>query len=415
MDLIHSTYARAGLSLNETGQFEAHRTGTPIGDPLELSALGSTFGTSRSDDDPPLYVSSVKTNIGHTEDCSAIAGIIKAILCIEKGLIAPNADFESLNPKLRLVEWRLALPLETTPWPSTYPVRRVSVNSFGYGDSNGYVILDDPYSYLHSHQLDAKHSTVPPIIEDHDFGVSSASSVSEEQTSLPEKKIFVFSTFDQAGLQRQRQSYAQFLSKHDQPESEPKNDLRGFEEQSKYLADLAHTLVPRRKVFDYRTFAVASSLKELSNQLEKDLPTVARASAASNAFFVFTGQGAQWPKMGSELLSNPVFRKSIENSQQVLDKLGCTWNMAEFLKNGDKRIDQPEFSQTICTVVQLALVGLFDSWGIRPQAVCGHSPGEIAAAHVAGAFSQEDAVKIAYFRGLFSSKVAERMKVSPVV
>lgn len=129
-DLIRQTYADAGLPLHETGFFQAHGTGTALGDPIELAAIGATFGKARSIDQAPLYVSSVKTNIGHTEGASGLAGVIAAVLSLEHGCIPPNAGWETLNPKLRLQDWRIALAPETIPWPSQ-GVRRASVNSFG--------------------------------------------------------------------------------------------------------------------------------------------------------------------------------------------------------------------------------------------------------------------------------------------
>ncbi|CZR50579.1 uncharacterized protein PAC_00453 [Phialocephala subalpina] len=138
-DLIQSTYAAAGLSLDQTSYFEAHGTGTSIGDRYELSALGATFGKTRSED-TPIYVGSVKTNIGHLEGCAGLAGLIKATLVVERGQIPPLAGFEKANPRLRLKEWKIALPETLTAWP-TSGIRRASVNSFGYGGANSHVLV----------------------------------------------------------------------------------------------------------------------------------------------------------------------------------------------------------------------------------------------------------------------------------
>jgi acyl transferase domain-containing protein len=148
-DLIRSVYSKAGLSMDKTGYVEAHGTanwpgnaytastdartgtGTPIGDPSELSALGASFGKTR-DASNPLIVGSVKTNIGHLEGCAGLAGLIKSVLVIEKGEIPPLANFEKANPRLKLDEWKVTLPTELLPWP-TEGLRRASVNCFGYG------------------------------------------------------------------------------------------------------------------------------------------------------------------------------------------------------------------------------------------------------------------------------------------
>lgn len=123
-ELIRSCYSQAGLDYNETAYFEAHGTGTQIGDPIELSSLGSTFGVNRDKSDP-LWVSSAKTNIGHQEGGAGLAGLIRAVLCVEKGFIPPLAGFEKANPQLKLDEWKLALPTDMMPWPKP-GVRRAS-------------------------------------------------------------------------------------------------------------------------------------------------------------------------------------------------------------------------------------------------------------------------------------------------
>ncbi|KAJ3942859.1 uncharacterized protein N0V96_007088 [Colletotrichum fioriniae] len=153
-ELIRSTYEKAGLSYSDTQYFEAHGTGTPLGDPIELSAIGATLGSGRSPESGPLYVGSIKANVGHTEGCSGLAGVLKSILCLEKGVLVPTAGVEKVNPKLKLAEWKLALPLENMAWPSQGQ-RRISVNSFGFGGANAHVILDDAYNYLRNRAMAA--------------------------------------------------------------------------------------------------------------------------------------------------------------------------------------------------------------------------------------------------------------------
>ncbi|EHA19606.1 hypothetical protein ASPNIDRAFT_39026, partial [Aspergillus niger ATCC 1015] len=250
-DLIRSTYSRAGLSMGETSYFEAHGTGTAIGDPTELSAIGASFGAERKPGDEPLCVGSVKSNLGHTEGAAGVASIIKVVLCLEKGMLVPNAGFSNLNPKIRLEEWGLRLSNSTTPWPS-HLLQRASINSFGFGGANAHAILESTAQYL-------------------------------------------------------------------------------------------------------------------------GLPTFSRASRKNQAHlaFIFTGQGAQWPRMGVQLLANPVFAASMERSQQV------------------------------------ALVDMLRSWGVTPKAVVGHSSGEVGAAYAAGYLTHEDAIRITYFRGVLSQRIAE--------
>jgi acyl transferase domain-containing protein/NADPH:quinone reductase-like Zn-dependent oxidoreductase/short-subunit dehydrogenase len=412
-DLIRFVYEQAGLKMSDTGYFEAHGTGTGLGDPMELSAIGATLGASREPGQVPLYVGSIKSNIGHTEGCSGLAGVIKSILCLEKGMLVPNAGFENLNPKLRLKDWNLALPLSLMQWPSS-GLRRISVNSFGYGGSNAHVILDDAYHYLKSHHLIGNHST----LVDSDSGSDSGISMSGSSTPPPEdeddevpvpgnNKLIVFSSQDQAGLQRQASAYKTAFNKM---EKDRKLSALEHLDQQTYLDDLANTLATRRTKFDYRSFTVADSIGNLSGKLSKGLQKLKRAGKEDNIMMVFTGQGAQWAQMGKELLDKPVFREATAKSQAYLEKYGAKWNVfTELLRGEDSRIDSPEFSQPICTVLQVSLIHLLRHWGITPKATVGHSSGEIGAAYAAGFISHEEAIKVAYFRGVFSEDVARRL------
>ena len=338
-------------------------------DPIELGAIGESFGTDRSAGAPPLYIGSVKTNVGHTEGTAGLAGVIKAVLAVEKGIIPANAGFENLNPKLRLKDWRLALPMETMTWP-TSGLRRASVNSFGFGGSNAHIILEDAHHYLESHELSGNHATYYDDGSDHDSGVSmeSASSTPDSEAgSNHRNKLFVFSAHDQNGIQRISSSFSDFLRAASK---------RGLPNPM-YFDDLAHTLISRRTHFDFRCYAVSSSVKALADRVGT-LPKITRVSQHDNVILVFTGQGAQWPAMGRQLLRNPVFKKSMLDSQSFLESFGCTWNGIDILSDPDgKRIDIPEYCQPICTMLQVALVDLLSHWGIKPKATVGHSSGEI--------------------------------------
>lgn len=377
------TYAAAGLSYADTAYFETHGTGTPVGvsislvypfkalemiltilkDPIELKGIASTLGAQRGENDNPLYIGSIKANVGHTEGCSGLAGVFKALHCLEQGTLVPTAGFETLNPKLKLADWRLALPLENMKWPRP-GLRRISVNSFGFGGANGHVILDDAYHYLKQRGLSGKHATV--IHGDgNDSRIGTELSASEKAS-----RLFVFSAKDQPALQRVAVVQAGALAQQvidDDP-------LR----QQRYAGDLAFTLAKRRTRHDFRSFAVANSIDSLRAELSKGLPKLKRSSKHNNVVFVFTGQGAQWPGMCRELLSTPVFRDSVQQTQEYLVDLGCSWNLVEELERIiDSKIDLPEYSQTLCTAVQIALVDMLKQWGVKPRATVGHSSGEI--------------------------------------
>lgn len=402
--LIRDTYASAGLPLADTGYFEAHGTGTGLGDPIELSAIGATFGEARKPGDP-LHVGSVKASIGHTEGTAGLAGVLKAVHLLEKGMLVPNAGFENLNPKLKLDDWNITLPMEVKQWPSP-GLRRISVNSFGFGGANSHVILDDAYHYLRQHRLTGNHHTSRTVDESQsDSGFSSDSS-SSGPNSRVEYKLFPFSTQDQVGLQRVSAAYSKFLERKDSEGAW--NDKY---EEDIWLKNLAYTLSERRTRFDFRSFMVAKSASDLQMQLEKGLPKQKRVSKHENVIWVFTGQGAQWPAMGRELLAHEVFQSSMMKSQAFMESWGCGWDIFEELQRKEgSRINSPDFSQPICTALQIALVDLLTHWGLSPKAVVGHSSGEIGAAYAAGALPQDDAMKAAYFRGLYSADVNRRLK-----
>ncbi|KAK1541152.1 PKSN polyketide synthase for alternapyrone biosynthesis protein [Colletotrichum paranaense] len=405
--LIRSTYAAAGLSYDDTGYFEAHGTGTPLGDPLELSAVGAVFGPSRRGTRTPLHVGSVKTNIGHTEGSAGLAGVVKAVLAVEKGYIPANAGFEILNPKLRLDEWGLALPLETMPWPVS-GLRRASINSFGFGGANAHVILDDAHHYLESRNLVGNHQTAVSVdggtstsSESGDSGISDVRNhrdVGKQLGSVYGRpKVLALSAHDQAGIKRLSSAYAPFAAKSQHRDGS-------------FVHEMAYTLAARRTKHPFRSFAVASTVDDLASGVSAAPATLKRSVKNGTLAFVFTGQGAQWATMGRELLDVLAFKESVLRSQGYLDALGCKWNAIELLCDEDgSRLDIPEFCQPICTVLQVALVDLLGHWGLTAKGTVGHSSGEIAAAYAAGGISHASAIKIAYFRGLYVEEIQRRL------
>lgn len=298
-----------------------------------------TLGEARKLTDEPIYVGSVKTNLGHTEGAAGVASLIKVVLCLENATLVPNAGFKSLNPKIRADEWRIRLSDKTMPWPEHLP-QRASINSFGFGGSNAHIILE---------------STKEAFKDD-----------TEESEAAP--RVVVFSTFDQAGIERLGGTWSEFLERQQKA---------GLEVP---LNDLAHTMLTRRSQLGFRSFAVINSQDELKSILDKGLPKFARASrqAQTRIAFVFTGQGGQWAGMGRELLRIPTFRESMARSQEILSSFGCPFDIVEELKltGKESRINRPDHSQPITCALQIALVDLLASWSVVPNAVVGHSSGE---------------------------------------
>ncbi|KAF5636495.1 polyketide synthase [Fusarium sp. NRRL 52700] len=396
-ELIRRAYMSAGVDPANTGYVEAHGTGTQAGDPLEARAIVRTIGDlpARKSD---LYVGSVKTNIGHLEGAAGVAGVIKAALAVERGLIPQNLWFENLNPQIEL-PFNVKIPTSLAPWPHDGP-RRASINSFGFGGANAHVILEDATSYLFRHGLSGRHATTTfhhPLPE----ATSSSSSESGsdgETAGEPIPKLFVLSSNDQEGVKRNAQRIQAYL------------ETTKFTTKHGFTSDLAYTLSSKRTALPWKAFAVASTISDLSQSLERD-PVAVRSSSSfiPRVALVFTGQGAQYFQMGKSLSSYKVFQDSLLRSEGILRRLGCPWSLLEELDRGETECNlrQTDYSQPACTALQVALVDLIRDWGVQPAAVVGHSSGEIAAAYCAGIIDQDAAVKIAWLRGQVSQTVSK--------
>ncbi|KAJ4293019.1 hypothetical protein N0V88_005683 [Collariella sp. IMI 366227] len=409
--LIRRVYTEANLDLSDTAYVEAHGTGTAAGDPVEAAALGATFGKARGPG-KPLYMGSVKSNVGHLESAAGLIQVVKAVMMLEKGLIPPSIWFEKPNPRIPMDQWNLAVPTELMAWPTEGP-RRISINSFGYGGSNAHCIVDDAYSYLKTHRLVGNHNVqstggaTPDSSTDSGVEIvpaSSAAQVPAHELSSP--KLLVFTSHEQAGIKRTAQVYSEYLA------ARLKEDMNGLgaEDDKRLLSQFARTLATRRSVLPWKCFTVAGTCAEASEMLEKPAILPLRAAATKkppNVGLVFTGQGAQWYAMGRELLSQPVFRACLEAASGFFAKLGASWCPIGEISRDEKtsRLESADLSQPICTALQIALVDLFQHWKVEYSAVVGHSSGEIAAAYAKGALTREDAWAIAYHRGRLSSRI----------
>ncbi|OTA80299.1 hypothetical protein M434DRAFT_401803 [Hypoxylon sp. CO27-5] len=394
--LIRHVYQKAGLSFQDTRYVEAHGTGTPTGDPIEMKALGRVFRTCRSHQDP-LYVGSIKSNIGHLEGASGLAGLLKAILVTEKGTIPPNALFERMNPAIDGDFYHVEVPKRNLAWP-TAGLRRASVNSFGFGGSNAHVILDDALHYLQDCGLVGYHncSVLPshlccPEVNGSTHSTEGADKSGEKYSSTG-PRLLVWTGADANAIDRVINAYQTYY----------REQIYGDMHK---LDQLAYTLAERRSRMLWRSFAVVDPAFETimgsSNDQLPLLQTAKPVRVASEKLgigFVFTGQGAQYVGMGLELLRYPVFAETMRRADLVLANLRCAWSLFKALKD-QELLDKPEYSQPLCTVLQLALVEFLKSVGIIPRVVVGHSSGEIAAAYTIGALSFESACKVAYYRG----------------
>lgn len=313
-----------------------------------------------------------------------MASIIKGVLALEHGLIPPNIHFHNPNSAIPFDEWNMAVPTKLTPWPVAH-TKRMSINGFGMGGTNGHVVLE-AFNPIPMASGTAKLlNGSPPMAKPHSGA-----------------RLFTFSSHDQAGFKRNAAALVEHLA-----------NLKSTASSPGYLANLAHTLSGARSCLSWRATCIADSTPELRNYLttrpgEGASRDASSSSSPSRIGFVFTGQGAQWARMGVEMLDRPVFGASIATSAQFLHDIGCTWDpIAELLRSQDdgSRLSQPEISQPICSVLQIALVDELRAWGVTPSRVVGHSSGEIAAAYSIGALSHRDAVAAAYFRGVSATKL----------
>jgi acyl transferase domain-containing protein/NADPH:quinone reductase-like Zn-dependent oxidoreductase/SAM-dependent methyltransferase len=423
--LIRTAYRQAGVDPIDTGYVEAHGTGTQAGDPLEARAILATIGQNRSS---KLFVGSVKTNIGHLEGAAGVAGVIKAALVVERGIIPPNLWFEKLNPQIELPD-NVRIPTKAMPWPNKGP-RRASINSFGFGGANAHVILEEPISYLERmgrpSRISATKPTKASLVGDAlssslsdrsgSDGADSDSDHSEvtnsTQTSITvltdgyqessnNPMVFVISSNDKEGVTRNVHRLSSYL--------ESKQSLKS---EKAFLKSLAYTLSNKRSALPWKSYVTASTISELRECLVSALSAPTRSSRTTNPrlAFVFTGQGAQWFAMGKGLEIFPPYNASMEASEKMLHDLGCPWSLSEELGRPEDECNlrRTEYSQPACTAVQIALVDLLRYWGIRPVAVAGHSSGEVAAAYAAGLISHDAGIKIAWLRGQISKTVAQK-------
>ncbi|KAB2573735.1 Lovastatin diketide synthase mokB [Lasiodiplodia theobromae] len=423
-DLIRRCYKNAGLNPADTVYVEAHGTGTQAGDPVEAGALYAVMGKDRPAD-RPLYIGSVKTNVGHTETTSAIASIIKVVLALEKGYIPPSINFEKGNEKISFDAWNLKVPRGLEPWP-TSGIRRASINSFGYGGSNAHAIIEawQPDAHEHtkglngvtngSHGVDVlrngskmtngtenKRSSTD-ILSEHPIPkvshetTDSSSDVSTNGFALPNglnsgrepgSRIFVLSAKDEAVVQTMVENLKEFVAQS--------NSANG-----QLLDRLAYTLSEGRSRFPWVVAVASRSREQLLASLDtaKLIPT--RSTAQPRLCFVFTGQGAQWYAMGRELIGvYTVFTDTLCEADQYLRQMGCPWSLLDELTKDEKesRIDEADVSPPLCTAVQIALTRLLRSWGIKPMAITSHSNGEVAAAYAAGVLSLQEAMSIVHY------------------
>ena len=359
--VIRSALEAAGVSPGEVSYVETHGTGTSLGDPVEVKALDAVYGPGRPRD-RPLVIGSVKTNIGHAEAASGIAGLIKVVLSLLNNFIPPHLHFKQLNPLISLDAIPAVIPSAGLEWENASEKPRLAaVSSFGSSGTNCHLIVEEAPVSLRASTVPDKHS-----------------------------QLFVLSARNEEELGQLAKSFLVHLR------SRPKVPL----------ANMCQTLGAGRAHFEHRIAVVAESVDQLLGQLDdfvSDAPEGAWAYGRTSEgqhpglAFLFTGQGSQYTGMGRELFETErQFRRALETCDEILrPSLGIPLLDVLYPEPGaPSPLDQTVYTQPCLFAVEYALSELWKSWGIEPSAVMGHSVGEYVAACIAGVFSLEDGLKL---------------------
>lgn len=359
--LFRDAVDRAGIDPGEVGLVEAHGPGTLVGDPIEYTSINAVYGRGRG----RCALGSIKTNIGHSEPVSGIAGMIKTVECLRRGVIPPNQNFQEWNPGIQRDEQsRLFIPTELTRWPVPGTVRLASVCSYGVSGTNAHVVLEAPPEHARLRRPRAARSAA-------------------EKT-----RLFLLSGQSPASLSDAATRLADWVESP---------------QEGAGLGDVAHTLAVRRHHAEHRLGIVAGDAAALVERARGftvgDAPdgVVSGVSVLppehAGPVFVFTGQGSQYPGMCRGLLADePVFAETIDELEPLI-AAESGFSLREMILRPDGLVGVDRIQPTLFGV-GVALAALWRSWGVQPAAVIGQSLGEVAAAVVAGALTAADGAKV---------------------
>ncbi|MET9565792.1 type I polyketide synthase [Streptomyces tauricus] len=376
LGVLRRAYDNAGVDPADIDYIEAHGTGTSVGDPVELQALADIVGPRTPDE--RCLVGSVKTNIGHAEAAAGIAGLIKAVLCLENKTVPPNLHLKNPNPAVDWDNLPLTVPTEATPLPERDRPAIAGVSSFGFSGTNAHLVLE-----------------AAPEPATRTAGAPTPDSRSE---------LLVLSALSPEALADTARAMADHLVGPGAQHS---------------LRDISHSAAQRRTHHDARlalatdshaeAAAVLRSFAEGDNEPGLSFSDYTDPEASPRIAFVFPGQGSQWPGMGRELLdTEPVFHQTMQACDEAI-KAETGWSVIELLRSADEeRLKQLAVIQPTLWAMEIALAELWRSWGIEPDVVIGHSMGESAAAYISGALSLSDAAAVICRRSRLAKRLSGR-------
>ncbi len=398
VQVMETALSDAGVLPTEVDYLEAHGTGTAVGDPIELDALASVYGTGRGAD-RPLLTGSVKTNIGHLESAAGVAGLIKAALVLKRGVIPKHLHFENPNPSFDWESQPIQVTTTTMDWPNRSGGPRLAgVNSFGITGTNAHLVLEE-------------YVTKEAGVSRENSGAGSAQAVGVS-SPLPARDLPLLE--EEVGRRRTR--FLPLSGKSDSAvRALAKRYLSWLDERAEELSsngasseptlsDMAWTAGVGRSHFDYRAGAVfhdAESLRERLIELAESSLNI-EPGTPSKVAFAYTGQGSQWVGMGRDLYENePVARAVLDRCEAVFrEERGVSLLDVMFGRAGaEGDLGDTAWEQPALYALECALTALWAKVGITPSVVLGHSVGEIAAAQAAGVFSLEDGMRFAATRG----------------
>ena len=400
--VIETALSQAGISPSEVDYLEAHGTGTTVGDPIEINAVASVYGKGR-EADHPLLVGSVKTNVGHLESAAGVAGLIKAVLAVERGVIPKHLHFQDPHPGIDWDHLPLQITSSTADWPRHRGRPRLAgVNSFGISGTNAHIVVeeyDGPGPALGEGYRAAGPARAVEISPP--MAVADLPRLEQEGNGR-KSRLLPLSGKSEGALRELARRYLSWLD--DRAEESPENIA-----MEPLLSDMAWTAGVGRSHFDYRAgivFRDAESLRKRLGDLAEADDSVKPGRAARVAF-VYTGQGSQWAGMGQALYEHePVARAVLDRCEAAFrDERGVSLLDVMFGRaGGEGELGDTAWEQPALYALECALTALWTSLGIRPSVVVGHSVGELAAAQAAGVFSLEDGMRFAAIRGALLSE-----------